>query len=158
MATILEVRKETARGSTRRFLMLLGLLMGSCVYMFYVMALTLQPGSLAECAREAGPDLGALPSGTSPVGADAFETSRADAANGAAAVAVAVTAAVLGSAAMVYWWLPTWRWRRLVPIDRVAEPAPDARIESLPEHVTRLAREAGLSRMPTFAAGPSFST
>jgi Zn-dependent protease with chaperone function len=154
MGTIVDIRKEVARGSTRRFLTLLCLLLVSGVYMFYVMALTLRPGSFDECAREAGFGLDNLRSGASLAGSDAFESCRAQAANGAAVVAVAGTAVVLASAVLVYWWLPAWRWRRLVPVERVAEPVSAEGTEPLRAHVTRLAREAGLTRMPAFAVDP----
>lgn len=159
--TFQEGRQALARGTVRRFLLLLSVLLMTCMFMVSTMALAARPGSFRECARAAAVDLDGLLPEIRLAASDAFGDCAAGVAAGAGRAALVGTGLVVLAALTLYWWLPVWRGRRgrLVPVG--AGPTAAERgspTEPLSVQLTRLTRRAGVSREPAFVVDPSALT
>lgn len=148
-------RYAVGQGTTRRFLLLVCVLVLAGVFLLNTIALAARPGSFLECASAAGVDLGGLMPDLALQRNAAFTECRDGVAAAANRLALLATGGVLLAAVAVYWSLPSWRLRgrRLLPIS-----AFPALREALLEHLAGLAKRVGVTRMPSFVVDPRAMT
>ncbi|MDC0773396.1 M56 family metallopeptidase [Streptomyces sp. HD] len=135
-----ENRWNAGKGTTRRFVVLLFVLLSSCLTMLDRAALAVRSESTFRgCVRTADgdPDAPVWRVNLSIWFDDAFEDCRVQTATEALRLALLGTAAVVLVALLVYWLIPVWRIRRgrLLPaadFDEVAAPARKPRPEPDP--------------------------
>ncbi|MCL8010424.1 M56 family metallopeptidase [Streptomyces sp. AS02] len=157
-----ENRWNAGKGTTRRFMVLLFVLLSSCLTMLDRAALAVRSEpTFRGCVRAAGgdPDAQVWQVNLSIWFDDAFEDCRVQVAGEALRLALLGTAAVVLVALLVYWLIPVWRVRRgrLLPAadfdevaapPRSAPPEPDPVLPSaegawfdLRTHMRRMAQE-----------------
>lgn len=135
-----ENRWNAGKGTTRRFMVLLFVLLSSCLTMLDRAALAVRSEpTFRGCVRASGgdPDAPVWRVNLSIWFDDAFEDCRVQVAGEALRLALLGTAAVVLVALLVYWLIPIWRIRRgrLLPaadFDEVAAPARSAPPEPAP--------------------------
>ncbi|MFE0253389.1 M56 family metallopeptidase [Streptomyces sp. NPDC059010] len=135
-----ENRWNAGKGTTRRFLVLLFVLLSSCLTMLDRAALAVRSESTFRgCVRAAGgdPDAPVWRVNLAIWFDDAFEDCRVQTAAEALRLALLGTAAVVLVALLVYWLIPVWRIRRgrLLPaadFDEVTVPRKKPRPEPDP--------------------------
>jgi Zn-dependent protease with chaperone function len=127
-----EHRRNAARGTTLRFVVLLFVLLSSCLTMLYRAALAVRSESdFRTCVRASGadPDAPVWQVNLSIWFDDDFESCRVETTSEALRLALLGTATVVLVAVAVYWLIPLWRVRRarLLPaadFDEPSAPAP----------------------------------
>ncbi|MFB7847775.1 M48 family metalloprotease [Streptomyces sp. NPDC056053] len=113
MASV-EARDLTGRAATRRFLLLVLVLLASCTSLISRTVLTVDATvALPRCVRSSGvdPDAPAWRIGLAVRFHQDVVGCRSDAAEGAVYIALLYTAAVVATALTLYWWLPRWKRR-----------------------------------------------
>ncbi|MGK5627855.1 M48 family metalloprotease [Streptomyces sp. URMC 123] len=156
-------RGVLARGTTLHFLMLLCVMSIACVSMINATVSALRAeSSFRECVRVADLDLNTA-LGRAALWTDSgFADCRLRLEAEGLRFSLLGTALLAGAALLLYWCLPRWRRRRLVPVvDRPgARPCPAlgrALPATLVEHLDELTRRSRLARRPDFVMDPSRS-
>ncbi|MFD8827002.1 M48 family metallopeptidase [Streptomyces sp. NPDC059605] len=112
--TSVETRDLAGRAATRRFLLLVLVLLASCTALISRTVLTVDATvALPRCVRGSGvaPDSPAWQIGLAVRFHQDVVGCRSDAAEGAVYIALLYTAAVVATALTLYWWLPRWKRR-----------------------------------------------
>ncbi|MFF8614146.1 M48 family metalloprotease [Streptomyces sp. NPDC015350] len=160
MASV-ETRDLTGRAATRRFLLLVLVLLASCTSLISRTVLTVDATvALPRCVRSSGvdPDAPAWQIGLAVRFHQDVVGCRSDAAESAVYIALLYTAVVVATALTLYWWLPRWKRRggRLPEVpgaDRTAvrRRTPDEahRQEGRPDRPDQGAAPAGPGREDT---------
>jgi Zn-dependent protease with chaperone function len=153
-------RRIFSRGTTRRFLLLLIVMLAACPYLLRQVALVLSPEDYyLRCLRAAGAGPGAsdLEIRNALLFSEEFVGCRADVLTDAMSIALIGTGAVVAAAVVLYLLLPMWKGRRnrLESISKYAAAGRSAtRAMLISHHLAQLADRSGIDRPPTFRVDP----
>ncbi|MGW2182189.1 M48 family metalloprotease [Streptomyces sp. NPDC001732] len=155
MASV-ETRDLAGRATTRRFLLLVLVLLASCTALISRTALTVDAAvALPRCMRNSGvdPDAPAWQIGLAVRFHQDVVGCRSGAAEAAVYTALLYTAAVVAAALLLYWWLPRWKRRggRLPEVPGTGEDGTAMR-RRMPNEIHR---QAGWPVRPDQGAAPA---